>query len=240
MYAVEAALLERLPAVFNPELVFELDDETVGEVAAETLESVLEREELEKKRSTLQQALKTMQRLKIPKLPGTSACLHGLNYASAPLTRYITESAPQIKTPAASPRVRESSTSTVTIEPSTPEKRQAFGSYRSKPSPSQDSAIGLSDDERNGKNTSTHEDARRVETSRDDSRHGEDLSQSQESSRKFLTPSSRNFRRRIPTPEPKYADAPTLEDHTRPSDVSPVQGNSPHEQSRHNRNRTYG
>ncbi len=70
MYAIEATLLEKVSSVFEPEIIFDLDEETIAKVAAESKDSILEREELERTLSTLQKSLKTLQRLKILSLPG--------------------------------------------------------------------------------------------------------------------------------------------------------------------------
>ncbi|OQV10542.1 hypothetical protein CLAIMM_14523 isoform 2 [Cladophialophora immunda] len=69
-YAVEGALMKELPNILAAEVVDKLDDEAVRKVAAESAESIAQRAELEQKHSTLQQSLKTLQRLKIAKISG--------------------------------------------------------------------------------------------------------------------------------------------------------------------------
>ncbi|KAK5193532.1 hypothetical protein LTR99_007084 [Exophiala xenobiotica] len=64
MYAVEACLLEELPEIFRPEIVFELDDETITKIAGESAESIMEREDLQKKLKILEDTMLTLRRLK--------------------------------------------------------------------------------------------------------------------------------------------------------------------------------
>ncbi|KAJ9607880.1 hypothetical protein H2200_007959 [Cladophialophora chaetospira] len=123
MYAIEATLLEKLFSVFEPEVVFDLDDETVSKVASESSESLRQREELESKLSTLQQSLKTLQRLKIPNVPEAT-----MRRSTSQNSLHTSES---------------SSSKTFTI-PKTPKK---VDETSSKSSPSKDSAIGMSEDE---------------------------------------------------------------------------------------------
>ncbi|KAK4941259.1 hypothetical protein LTR10_018795 [Elasticomyces elasticus] len=64
MYAVEACLLEGLPDIFTPEIVYQLDDETVTRIAGESADTVVEREDLQKKFKALDETMVTLRRLK--------------------------------------------------------------------------------------------------------------------------------------------------------------------------------
>ena len=64
MYAVEACLLEGLPDIFTPEIVYQLDDETVTRIAGESPDTVVEREDLQKKFKVLDETMVTLRRLK--------------------------------------------------------------------------------------------------------------------------------------------------------------------------------
>lgn len=64
MYAVEACLLEELPEIFRPEIVFNLDDETITKIAGESPDSIMEREDLQKKLKVLEDTMLTLRRLK--------------------------------------------------------------------------------------------------------------------------------------------------------------------------------
>ena len=73
MYAIEACLLSELPDVFSPKVFYSLKDEMVTRVAAESPETTIEREDLEKKLDTLERATRTLQRMKIYRIPGMAA-----------------------------------------------------------------------------------------------------------------------------------------------------------------------
>ncbi|KIW12491.1 hypothetical protein PV08_09768 [Exophiala spinifera] len=70
MYAVEDCLLQPLPEIFSPEIVFGLKDEVVTAIAGESQEIAAEREDLEKKLESLQRTMHTLARLKTLKSPG--------------------------------------------------------------------------------------------------------------------------------------------------------------------------
>lgn len=75
MYAVEASLLGHLAIVFNPEMVHGLDDATITKIASESVDSIANREGLEKQLSTLKdclETLQTLQRAKIRRISGMS------------------------------------------------------------------------------------------------------------------------------------------------------------------------
>ncbi|KIW23993.1 uncharacterized protein PV07_09733 [Cladophialophora immunda] len=64
VYAVEQCLLNELPEIFKPEIVFTLDDAMVTRIAGESLESLAEREKLNKKLKVLQDTMTTLRRLR--------------------------------------------------------------------------------------------------------------------------------------------------------------------------------
>lgn len=64
MYAIEACLLVNLTNLFNPEVVFNLDDATISRIAAESEDSVLLRDEFTRKLKVLNSTMKTLQRLR--------------------------------------------------------------------------------------------------------------------------------------------------------------------------------
>jgi hypothetical protein len=64
MYAVEACLLDGLADIFAPETVYTLDDETITKIAGESVDSTVEREDLQKKLKVLQETMVTLRRLK--------------------------------------------------------------------------------------------------------------------------------------------------------------------------------
>jgi hypothetical protein len=64
MYAIEACLLEGLPNIFGPEIVIELDNDTITKIAGESSESIVEREDLVKKLKVLEETMITLRRLK--------------------------------------------------------------------------------------------------------------------------------------------------------------------------------
>jgi hypothetical protein len=64
MYAVEACLLEKLSNVFEPEIVYELDKETITKIAGESADSIAEREDLHEKLKILEKTMITLRRLK--------------------------------------------------------------------------------------------------------------------------------------------------------------------------------
>ncbi|KIX04462.1 uncharacterized protein Z518_05330 [Rhinocladiella mackenziei CBS 650.93] len=68
MYAMEVCLLDKLPHVFDPREVHGLEEKMIRKVAAESPESIIEREDAERKLSILEQSLKTLQRMKIPQV----------------------------------------------------------------------------------------------------------------------------------------------------------------------------
>ncbi|KAK4943046.1 hypothetical protein LTR10_017245 [Elasticomyces elasticus] len=69
-YALEGCLLERLPKLFSPDMVLDLDDETVKLVAAESVDMIEERENVERKLAILEVSLKTLQSLRFQRAPG--------------------------------------------------------------------------------------------------------------------------------------------------------------------------
>lgn len=75
MYAIESCLLTKLTDVFNPTVVLNLDDATISRVAAESDESVAEREDLTKKLKVLDSTMKTMQQLRTILKAGRSLCV---------------------------------------------------------------------------------------------------------------------------------------------------------------------
>jgi hypothetical protein len=75
MYAIEAYLLAQLTDVFSPTVVLNLDDATISRIAAESDESVAEREDLTKKLKVLDSTMKTMQRLRTITNAGRSSCI---------------------------------------------------------------------------------------------------------------------------------------------------------------------
>lgn len=64
MYATEACLLTKLTDIFNPTEVFKLDDAAISRIAAESDESVAEREDLTKKLNVLVPTMETLKRLR--------------------------------------------------------------------------------------------------------------------------------------------------------------------------------
>lgn len=72
MYAMEAALLDKLPGIFSPKAVSELDEEMVSKLAAESEDTTLERQELQRKVVVLRKSLKTLQYLKVKMMSGES------------------------------------------------------------------------------------------------------------------------------------------------------------------------
>ena len=72
MYAIEACLLDDLPQIFGPEIVYDLADETIAKIAGESLESVAEPEDLHKKLKVLEETMVTLRRLRTFPGRGTS------------------------------------------------------------------------------------------------------------------------------------------------------------------------
>ncbi|KAK5044839.1 hypothetical protein LTR84_010377 [Exophiala bonariae] len=64
MYAVEACLMAKIGDIFTPMQVSMLDDAAINRIAAESDESIAEREDLTKKLKVLEQTMKTMERLR--------------------------------------------------------------------------------------------------------------------------------------------------------------------------------
>lgn len=64
MYAVEACLLDGLADIFTPETVYTLDDETITKIAGESVDSAVERDDLQKKLQVLEETMVTLRRLK--------------------------------------------------------------------------------------------------------------------------------------------------------------------------------
>ncbi|KAI1476076.1 P-loop containing nucleoside triphosphate hydrolase protein [Daldinia eschscholtzii] len=61
--AIEACLISKLPSLFTPEVVFDLSDDTVGRIAAESWETADERKFLTEKMSVLSSGMTELQRL---------------------------------------------------------------------------------------------------------------------------------------------------------------------------------
>ncbi|KAI1801212.1 P-loop containing nucleoside triphosphate hydrolase protein [Daldinia bambusicola] len=61
--AIEACLISKLPGLFTPEVVFELSDDTISRIAAESEETANERRFLTEKMSVLSNGMKELQRL---------------------------------------------------------------------------------------------------------------------------------------------------------------------------------
>ncbi|EXJ71691.1 uncharacterized protein A1O5_05499 [Cladophialophora psammophila CBS 110553] len=127
MYAVEGTLLKQLPDLLPREVVEQLDEDTLANVAAESAECIADRVEHEQKRSTLQQSLKTLQRLKITKIPEPDSV--------------------QKQTLPMSPNAGVDSSSASIVEPNIPKERERAAS---KASTSHDSAVGMGDEEVKG------------------------------------------------------------------------------------------
>ncbi|KIX99631.1 uncharacterized protein Z520_04265 [Fonsecaea multimorphosa CBS 102226] len=64
VYAVEQCLLNELPDIFKPEIVFNLDDAMVTRIAGESPGSLAEREELNKKLKVLEDTMTTLRRMR--------------------------------------------------------------------------------------------------------------------------------------------------------------------------------
>ncbi|KAK4150063.1 hypothetical protein C8A00DRAFT_46461 [Chaetomidium leptoderma] len=62
--AIERCLLQKLPSILSPDIVCELSDEEVERVAAESAESVAEREQAAEKLAVLENAMAELQRLR--------------------------------------------------------------------------------------------------------------------------------------------------------------------------------
>lgn len=62
--AIEACLISNLPVLFTPEIVFELSDDAVGRVAAESWETADERKFLTDKMEILSSGMTELQRLR--------------------------------------------------------------------------------------------------------------------------------------------------------------------------------
>lgn len=63
IYAVEECLLSKLVNIFTPEVVSQLTDEVIEDIAAESDESSAEREDLKKKLKVLEEAQKALHRV---------------------------------------------------------------------------------------------------------------------------------------------------------------------------------
>lgn len=61
--AIEACLISKLPGLFTPEVVFELSDDTVSRIAAESWETADERQFLTDKMNVLSSGMTELQRL---------------------------------------------------------------------------------------------------------------------------------------------------------------------------------
>jgi hypothetical protein len=70
MYAIDACLLTKLTDIFSPTVVFNLDDATISRIAAESGESIAEREDLTRKLKVLIETMKTLQWLRTIGNPG--------------------------------------------------------------------------------------------------------------------------------------------------------------------------
>lgn len=81
MYAIDACLLNELPTVFNPKVVSCLKDDEVAKIAGESLETISIRENAEKKLSTLERSLTTLQSLKHFKMQRTLFCFHDMPHS---------------------------------------------------------------------------------------------------------------------------------------------------------------
>jgi hypothetical protein len=80
MYAVEGVLFEKLPSIFNPDIVDKLDKDMITKVGSESSESIAEREDLEKQLSTLEKSLQALQQIKIRQIPGMSVSGREIGY----------------------------------------------------------------------------------------------------------------------------------------------------------------
>lgn len=61
--AVEECLMSRLPTIFNPQTVLDMEDSTIEDIAGETEESKMERTSSSQKLKVLQAALNALRRL---------------------------------------------------------------------------------------------------------------------------------------------------------------------------------
>jgi hypothetical protein len=64
MYAIEECLLVPMSDIFTPMHVTKLDDATVNRIAAEPEDSIIQRNDLEKKLKVLETTMDTLQRFK--------------------------------------------------------------------------------------------------------------------------------------------------------------------------------
>ena len=70
IFAVEECLLNKLPELFKPALVFELDDENVLEIAGESAATIAKREDLSNQEKVLEETMVTLRRVKTIQGPG--------------------------------------------------------------------------------------------------------------------------------------------------------------------------
>lgn len=70
IYAVETSLLLKLPEIFTPAVIYELDDDFITKIAAESPEVTTERINVNKKLKVLQQTMNTLQRLRTINISG--------------------------------------------------------------------------------------------------------------------------------------------------------------------------
>jgi hypothetical protein len=69
--AVEECLIQRLPTLFTPETVFNLDEDVIQRIAAESEESAAERERSTRRLRILETGLRDLSRLNNhPRTPG--------------------------------------------------------------------------------------------------------------------------------------------------------------------------
>lgn len=72
IYVVETCLLVKLPEIFTPSLVYELSDELITQIAAESPASTAERINVNKKLKVLERTMTTLQRLRTINISGTA------------------------------------------------------------------------------------------------------------------------------------------------------------------------
>ena len=78
IHAIEACLMQKLPDIFTPKTVLDMEDEVIDDIASETEDSKVERTSSSKKLEILEAALQALRRLDKHKPSGTSASLHPL------------------------------------------------------------------------------------------------------------------------------------------------------------------
>lgn len=64
IYAIEECLLRKLPNLFEPQIVFSLEDAVISQIAGESAESMAERQESNKKLKVLELTMTTLRRMK--------------------------------------------------------------------------------------------------------------------------------------------------------------------------------